>query len=287
MNKENILPVIKNRISVRRYAKKEITPDLLEEIQSWNEKVFVLEQNNTYELKIVKSESGQDLGKVMGAYGRITNPPVYLIPFLSGKKYLLTDCGYRTQQLVIRLSAKGLGTCYLGAITRQDTAREVFDLPAGATLAAFLIFGYPAEHFGGQLVNNFMHHITGANRKLPAEEIFYQEDFRQPQKPPQELSEIIEAARLSPSAVNAQPWRFLWKEGNLYLYLKNFNSKYAQGEAQNYRYYDGGICMGNISMALTSKDIPFSWVMAGETDPDFPACPQELEPLARLTMGSD
>ena len=158
-------------------------------------------------------------------------------------------------------------------------------LPDGATIGAFLIFGHPAEDLGGQAVNSFMHHISGANRKLVAEEIFFYQSFSQPQKPPQELDDIITAARLSPSAVNAQPWRFLWSEGNLFLYIKNFNQKYAKGEAQNYRYYDGGICMGNISMALASQNISFSWQLMERNKQLFPSCPQNLEPLAKLVMG--
>jgi nitroreductase len=95
---------------------------------------------------------------------------------------------------------------------------------------------------------------------------------------------LIEAARSAPSADNAQPWRFLWYEDRLYLYLKKKNWRYGLGGTQAYRWYDGGICMANVSLAMEAFKSKGRWTLVGKPD-GAPACPDELEPLAVLQLG--
>ncbi len=85
---------------------------------------------------------------------------------------------------------------------------------------------------------------------MSVERIFFRDTFDTPAAPHPELEPFIEAARNAPSAVNAQPWRFLWHGEQLHLFVKRNNPKYGNGASTQYKLFDGGICMGNVTLAL-------------------------------------
>jgi len=132
-------------------------------------------------------------------------------------------------------------------------------------------------------LNSLMRSVPMGNTRLPLNQLFFQETFDLPTNPPDHLSPILSAARFSPSAVNAQPWRFLWRDGGLHLFVKRYNSKYGPGEGQAYRFYDGGICMANIKLALKALNIKGKWILYSH-EHEAPDHPPNLEPLAKITF---
>ena len=116
------------------------------------------------------------------------------------------------------------------------------------------------------------------------ERLFFQDAFDNPAAPPAEISPLIEAARAAPSGVNAQPWRFLWRNGRLYLFVTRNNPKYMRAGSQEYGLHDGGICMANIMLAMEALGMAGRWVMFERMEPDIPAHPADLHPLATLVM---
>jgi hypothetical protein len=110
--------------------------------------------------------------------------------------------------------------------------------------------------------------------------LFHHGSFDHPTYPPEDLLPILSAAQSSPSAVNAQPWRFLWHEGELHIFVKRYNQKYGIGPGQAYRYYDGGICLANIKLALNTQELEGEWILPDQGY-DIPSHPSTLEPLAK------
>jgi nitroreductase len=93
---------------------------------------------------------------------------------------------------------------------------------------------------------------------------------------------LITAARLAPSAVNTQPWRFLWRQGELSLFVRHYNPKYGRNAGQAYRFYDAGICMANIKLAMQALEMRGCWILYEKNGLDIPNPPAELQPIARL-----
>ena len=85
--------------------------------------------------------------------------------------------------------------------------------------------------------------------------------------------------------MDAQPWRFLWRDGRLHLFLKTSNLRY--GPKSDYRYYDGGACMGNVLLAMQALGLEGRWLLYDGHEPDMPQHPDWLEPLAVLELGRD
>jgi hypothetical protein len=212
------------------------------------------------------------------------NPPHILVPYVLGDHHPLVELGFRTEQIAVHLTAMGLGSCFIGCLGREGQVRASFGLPPSARVAALLVFGRPSGAPAARAVNRLVRELTGATRKLPADRIFFDGDFSLPAAPPADLAPLIEAARHAPSAVDAQPWRFLRRGGVLHLFVKRWNPRYGPGEGQSYRLHDGGVCMGNVALALEALRRRGSWTLCEGNEPDLPEHPESLAPLARLEL---
>ncbi|MGQ9682112.1 MAG: nitroreductase family protein [Anaerolineae bacterium] len=283
MSSSALFEAILARRSVRRYC-----PDLLDESTlAQVERILAVTQplvaGHCFGV-IQRTPSGQDLVASLGGYGRLVNPPHYLVPYMSGSRHILEDLGFRCEQIVVRLTMLGLGSCFIGCLGREAAVRRRFSLPDGAHIAAFIAFGRPTTSLGGRAVNALVRRATGATHKLPAERLFYRDRFDTPSLPPADLVPLIEAGRHAPSALDVQPWRFLWHEGRLSLFVRRHNPGYGPGQAQAYRLHDGGLAMGNIALALSALGRPGRWQLYDQSSVDIPPHPEELEPLGYLDL---
>jgi nitroreductase len=287
--KGDLYQAILTRRSVRRYEARRLDAETLAQAQEIASGVKPLVPGNRFEVLMRDVAPGEDLVQTMGGYGRLVSPPHYFVPYAVGERHVLTDLGYRVEQIVVRLTALGIGTCYVGSVGREEAVRALFELPDAARIGAFLSFGYPATGLGGRAVNAMARRAAGATNKLPVERIFFHEAFDQPATPPKELAPLVEAARLAPSAGNAQPWRLLWRDGTLpprgtlYLFVQR-KGRYSTGELGAYRFYDGGICMGNMALALEALGMAGHWELPAGAEPGWPHHPADLEPLAKLVL---
>jgi len=271
------------RRSVRRYRDQPLGKEMLSEVDAIVEDVNPLIPANRFRVMRRDVVTGEDLIAAMGGYGRILSPPHYLVGYMIGADHPLVDLGFRMEQIAVKLTQLGVSTCFIGSLGRTSNVRVRFRLSRDAEMGAFLIFGYPTENIAGRTINAVIRRAAGATRKLPAEEIFYDGTFDNPTTPPQTVTTLIEAARSAPSADNAQPWRFLLRDDVLTLFVRRANPRYGSKPVmQRYRYFDGGVCMSNVSMALEALEQEGSWVLLDPSSPGIPSHPDTLEPLARL-----
>jgi nitroreductase len=272
------------RRSVRRYETQRLDEAALVQVREAIAAATSLVPGNRLEVLLQDVLPDEDLVATLGAYGRIVAPPHYLVPAIEGEEHALEDLGYRVQQIAVRLTALGIGTCYVGSLGRESEVRARFQLPDGARVGAFLIFGRPSAALGGRLVNRVMRGVAGATNKLPVERIFFLDSFDVPATPPVEIAPLLEAARNAPSAANTQPWRFLWHRGHLFLFVKRRNLRFDVASSHQYRFFDGGICMANVALALEALAREGRWQMLDEGERGLPDYPESLQPLARLLL---
>jgi len=286
MRDESLYHAILARRSVRRYHDEPLDEGALARVQEIVRGVVPLCPENHFEAPLHSVEESAALIAALGGYGLIVSPPHYLAPWMRGEHHVLADLGCRVEQISVRLAAMGLGSCFIGNLGREGTVRAHFRLPPDARSGAFLVFGQPSQSLGGRVVNAAMRRVTGATNKLPVEKILFVEDWEPPDTVPPGLLRLLEAARSAPSAVDAQPWRFLWQDGRLYLFVKVHNPRYGAAIRSDYRYYDGGICMGNVLLAMHALGIDGRWVLYDGDAQGIPGHPDSLEPLAVLVLDS-
>jgi hypothetical protein len=276
--------MIKRR-SVRRYREEPLDRAFLDMIDEITNRARPLVKGNHVRLMRRDVVRGEDLIAAMDGYGRILTPPHYLVASMVGSKAPLVDLGYRMEQIAIQMVQLGISVCFIGSLGREANVRVRFRLNPEARTGAFLIFGRPAESTTGRAINVAIRRARGENSRLSAADVFYNGAFERSSTPPKQLTRLIEAGRLAPSANNAQPWRFLWQHNTLYLFVQKFNSHYGNPLImQEYRYFDGGTCMANVMLAMESSDLYGKWALLDPRQPDLPDHPPSLEPLAKLQL---
>ena len=137
-------------------------------------------------------------------------------------------------------------------------------------MGALLLYGREATDWPGRALNRTLRGSVGATNKRPVDKLCCVDSFARAGLPPDELLPLLEAARSAPSASNAQPWRFLWRQGVLHLYVTRRNLRYGLGPTQNYRLYDGGICMANVALALRAMGRAGKWQLHTDAAPMHP-----------------
>ncbi len=281
----DLYSAIINRESVRRYRGESLHKQLLDMIDEIVDHSRPLVEENRFRIMRRDVVTGEDLIAAMGGYGRILTPPHYLVASAVGDRAPLVDLGYRMEQIAIQMVQLGVSVCFIGSLNREANVRVRFRLNRQARTGAFLIFGHAAETVPGRTINAVIRKASGGAAKLEAKDVFYDGSFEQPALPPKALMKLIEAARRAPSANNAQPWRFLWQAGTLTLFVQKYNPRYGnKAELQEYRYFDGGICMANVALALEALGIPGDWELLNTSTLGVPDHPAALEPLAKLKL---
>ena len=110
--------------------------------------------------------------------------PHYLAVFSEEKKGYLNSVGYMVRQMDLLLSAEGIGTCWQGIPTlKKDVIKS-----SNLKFIILMAFGEPDEPLYRQDVSEF--------KRKPLDKITDIEN----------CEEILEAARLAPSATNSQSW---------------------------------------------------------------------------------
>jgi len=281
----DLYQAVLNRHSVRRYRNIPLSKQTLAQVDDIVTHVTPLVPQNRFVVMRRDVLTGEDLIAALGGYGRILSPPHFLTSYIIGDQYPLVDLGYRMEQIAIQMVQVGISMCFIGSLGRETDVRIRFRLSRNARTAAFLIFGYPAETVAGRTINAVLRRNQQSNNKLAADRIFYNETFEHLQVPPQHLAKLIEAGRLAPSANNAQPWRFLWRNQHLYLFIREENPRYGnKAPHKNYRFFDAGTCMGNIMLAMKALGVAGYWTLLTEDEPEITLHPLALRPIAKLTL---
>jgi len=201
--------IIRKRKSIRKYDLTPLDTAAFEKVQMQIDRVKPLYADIRFSIGIVN--------KTKGIFN--VKAPHYLVFGSEEKEGAYENIGFIGQQLDLFLSGSGLGSCWLGASKPED--RKVADLPHMITIS----FGMPTEPLYREL-SEF--------KRKPLSEIS------------EGIDERLEAARLAPSATNAQSWYFIAENGRIHCYRKKSTS--MMGTLYNkLRCIDMGIALCHIA----------------------------------------
>lgn len=177
------------RKSVRRYESAPLDEDTITKITDHMTTVKPLYDDIKTELKILPGNA------VNGLFG--VKAPHYLAIFSEEKEGYLQNAGFILQQMDLYLSANDVGSCWLGLAKPSKQYINSSEVSFVITLA----FGKPSEplHRGG--VEEF--------KRVPLDRIRDTDD----------MDDLLEPARLAPSAANRQTWFFTGGGGRINVYV--------------------------------------------------------------------
>ncbi|MDF2686558.1 MAG: nitroreductase [Clostridia bacterium] len=187
--KDKLYDYIFKRKSNRKYNMTPIENELLTEIKTFADSLQPLYKNIKVEYEIASKVNNLFPSKA----------PYYFNIYSEDKEGYFINIGFLFQQMVLFLSSKGLGSCWLGVT--KPIIKEKLD-----TKLEFII----SIAFGNAIDKP------------------YREKSEFIRKPLSQISsgtdERIEAAHLAPSAINNQNWFFDCINGKINVYIKKLNA---------------------------------------------------------------
>jgi nitroreductase len=154
---------------------------------------------------------------IIGSYGKVTHAPHVLL-FIGDEGSDTCDqhVGYVGEAAVLEATALGLDTCWVGGFFSAARTKQLAELAAGERVLAVS----PVGHAVGDVAfsERGMQRMAGSHaRKAVAEIAPGLKDGGWPDW----AVAAVETARLAPSAVNRQPWRFRYDAGALVIARDN------------------------------------------------------------------
>ena len=215
---------------------------------------------------------------MIGSYGLVQNAPHLLVGIVPEENDVaLLDLGYVLEQAVLGATQLGLGTCWVTGSYDAQSAGDAVGLAPGEVAAAVCALGYPAENRWGRLHSRTVRRLAGGHRRKPLTDMVFSERWGQSWSPDgadPTLVNILEHARLAPSASNRQPWRFIVTPDRVVLAL----TRPAP--------IDGGIVMAHFALACTALRYRGKWEVQlgnsalGQTH----GLPQGMIPVATIVQ---
>jgi hypothetical protein len=272
---------ILGRFSVRRYLQQTLQPSQLTRIEESISSAEALDLNNIFSCQLYKYDSQNKSSGAMGIYGRIFHAPYFLAPSITGDIKSLVDLGFRSQQIVLDLWQMGIGSCYIGCVHQQKRVINLLDLPKSTRVVSMVAFGFSAEDQSKYLYQKVSQAFTRSKQRLEYNELFLDGTISHFANLSKDNKDIIEAGRQSPSATNAQPWRFRINQEFFEISAVRKSISRLYDMDQEYTLHDVGICMANMSRAASALGSEIHWEFCpiAEHDPK-----KIISPVARYRI---
>lgn len=180
---------------------------------------------------------------VVGAFGGVSGSPSAMAFVGSGPAETV---GYTGEGAVLAATAAGLQTCWVAGVFRPGVVEALVPLAEGERVFAVSALGHsPAVASAKERL------VFGANRlkkRRPLEEIAPGHESW-----PAWARAAVEVARIAPSAMNRQPWRFALTDEGLLV------STYAAELPRAPRRLDCGIAMLHAELGAFGEGVTGAW----------------------------
>jgi nitroreductase len=188
MGNKNLYEAIFKRKSIRQYDLTPLDGHSLAEIMAHTAAIKPQYDGIKIETTLLSQKD------VKGLF--LAKAPHYLAVFSESKDGYLTNAGFMLQQMDLYFSANGLGSCWQGVAkpTKEILNRSKLEF------VILLAFGKPKEKLHRESVSEFQRKPLGEITDVKA------------------ADELLEPARLAPSAMNRQQWFFTGNAGTLHAY---------------------------------------------------------------------
>ena len=191
-----------------------------------------------------------------GTYGVITGATTYMLMGFADTPDARLSAGFIFEQIVLRATELGLGTCWIAATFRSSDFSAKADFPAGRSLNIISPVGAAASH--RTIRDRITRFIARSDRRLPVESLFFQHDFATPLDSDNDFAESLAMMRIAPSSMNSQPWRALVADDGAVHFYSAPSSKMAR--------LDCGIGLCHFALAEEAQGVSGSFYI----DPDRP-----------------
>lgn len=219
---EELYQLIYKRKSIRKYSDEKLSAFELAFIKAQLNHIKPLD--STIKTKLVIKPIVETKAK-FGEYG--------LLVYSEKKDHYLLNVGYMLEQFDLLMTKHDIGTCWYGMTLEKDD----YDLSYVIMIT-----------FGKCDTSAFRDNMSMINRKEITE--IWKNDFD---------LDVVKAVRLAPSAVNSQPWRFVYKENKIQVFRETALRTFIPPNKRPYfNTIDVGISLLFFEVALMYKKYQFT-----------------------------
>ncbi|QTL99173.1 nitroreductase [Iocasia frigidifontis] len=245
---------VKIRHSIRTYNQQPLVGNIKERLLKF------IAQANT-EVNGVRAEFIDDGGSkviqsIIASYGFIQGVRSY-IAFIVDKndRHCYEKIGYLGEMCILEATSLGLASCWISGTFKPKLVEDQLSIGFSEKVVAITPVGYSSNK--QSIIEKLMKKIAGSHQRKPLEELC--PDYNQHW--PIWIKDAVCLARLAPSAVNRQPWRFIVSEDAKE--IKITLDKLSDIESKR---LDCGIAMLHIEIAALINNIQGGWNYLNKPD---------------------
>lgn len=194
----NLYESIFVRKSVRKYNMKALEEGILSDIMSFAKNLPMIYEGLSVEYRLV--DTFHDPIQLGGLFS--IKAPYYLCLYTTKEEGYGVNSGNLIQTISLYLTSKGIGSCILGYTKMKKGTVEVIDHEHVVTLAF------------GESEGEIYRTQENAKRAELKDITVYKEEIRR------NIGNLLDAARLAPSSMNSQPWKFVVYDNRIHIFSK-------------------------------------------------------------------
>jgi len=144
----DFLKILKERRSIRKYQKKEVPKEIIEDIIDCARFAPTAINIQPWEFIVITDKNKREKIADITDYGKfIKDAPVCIGVFCKDTKYYLEDGSAATTYILLAAKAYGLGSCWIAGDKKKyaEKIREILGVPEGYKLISLISIGYPDE----------------------------------------------------------------------------------------------------------------------------------------------
>ena len=240
---------VKERSSRRQFYSKIIEKTKIKKLNNLIEEIN--DEIEGLKIILVRKKVDEIFTGVLGSYGKISGAPAYLA--FAGREdtpYMEEKIGYAGEAVILEATALELGTCWVSGTLKADEVLSDLDLEEGEKLYAISPLGYPEDR--PTISERILKTVISSKNRLDLDKLILNKNDLEVE--PEWIKTALKTARLAPSAVNRQPWRF--KVGEKSITIKLDSPEENEEREKN---LDCGIAMLHLEIGALKAGVSGSW----------------------------
>ncbi len=258
---DSVLKMIPRRASVRTFSKKPLSGDLLARVEKILGEDNTGPFGNTLRFWLVQRDDYNGKRVKLGTYGFISGANLFIAGSMKRHRSMnQEDYGYVMETKILKLTALGLGTCWVGGSFRRGEYAKTQDLMRDEIIPTISPLGFPSEKNG--LGVKIRQTFARGRKRKEWEELFSRHDLNTPlpRKEAGRFETALEMVRMAPSAYNFQPWRVVRNGDLFHFFIFRKHSVNRNVGPIDLQRIDIGIAMCHFELALRDQGISGNWV---------------------------
>ncbi len=259
----NIISILSNRKSVRKFTDEEVGVDILERIINYGKKSEALFNNISIEFKLITDGHSffKNVRGRAGYFGKVFYAPHYIVAISQDSDGFLENMGYRMENLMIIAHELGLSTCWMELLFNSEKINDILNIDKGYRALVFTPIGYEKKTMIGRLTKK---QEPKKSQRKELKQIIDFDKWNTHREPRGNLEadflKILQHARLAPSWGNTQPWKFLIDGSKVLLFCQDDKIR-ARQRKLNYYKIDCGIIMLYVKLLAAEFGIKGRWIL--------------------------